>query len=130
MTAAEFIDRAVGLPWARWRSDWAACDCFGLLVLYHREVLGIDLGPVPQTSIAEGFALADGWQECQADEAAACFMAWRDGAPTHCGVMLPGAMVLHAEGSLEHPGSVRVSRLAAVARFYGALRFYRYSPPC
>lgn len=125
MTRGEFIGRAVGIPWVRWRSDWWGADCFGLIVLYFREVLGVDLGPVPQTDIAPGFALADGWAECAADDAQACFMAWRDGAPNHCGVVLPGGFVLHSEGSPEAPGSVRVSRLAAVARVYGDLRFYR-----
>lgn len=128
MTPAEFAARAVGLPWARWRSDWAACDCFGLITLYHREVLGLDLGDVPQTDIAAGFNAAQGWQECSPETGATCFMAWRAGAPTHCGVLLPGAMVLHAEGSQDHPGSVRVTRLAAMRRAYGEIRFYRYAP--
>lgn len=128
MTADEFAARAVGLPWVRWRSDWAACDCFGLLVLYHREVLGIDLGPVPQTDIATGFAESDGWQECGPDDGSACFMAWRNGAPTHCGVVLPGRQLLHAEGSPDHPGSVRISRLTLVRRVYGELKFYHRAP--
>lgn len=127
MSQGEFIGRAVGIPWERWRSDWQKADCFGLIALYHREVLGIDLGPVPQTDIAAGFALADGWVECEAEAGATCFMAWRDGAPTHCGVLLPGSRVLHSEGSPDHPGSVRVSRLAAVAMVYGQIRFYRYT---
>jgi hypothetical protein len=55
-------------------------------------------------------------------------MAWRDGAPTHCGVLLTAGSVLHSEGSDEAPGSVRVSRLAAVRRMYGEIRFYRYAP--
>lgn len=130
MTEAEFITRAVGIPWVRWRSDWDACDCFGLLVLYHREVFGIDLGPVPQTDIAAGFLAADGWRECEPGEAAACFMAWRDGAPTHCGVVVAGRRLLHAEGAPDRPGSVRLSRLQLVARVYGDLRFYRYTAPC
>ena len=126
LTPPEFIARAVGLPWVRWRSDWAACDCFGLIVLYHREVLGVDLGAVPESDIASGFNAAQGWRECGADAGTACFMAWRDGAPTHCGVLLSGAMVLHSEGSPNHPGSVRVSRLAAVQRIYGEIRFYQH----
>lgn len=126
MTQAEFIARAVGVPWVRWRSDWQAADCFGLIILYHREVLGADLGTVPQTDIAAGFSAAQGWQECSPEAGATCFMAWLNGAPTHCGILLPGAMVLHSEGAPDHPGSVRVSRLAAVQRIYGETRFYRH----
>ena len=124
----EFVQRAVGIPWIRWRSDWAGADCFGLIVLWHREVLGIDLGEVPQTDIATGFASTEGWIECDAETGATAWMAWEGGAPTHCGVVLPGAMLLHAEGNEGVAGSVRASRLAAVQRVYGALRFYRYSP--
>lgn len=128
LSPSAFVSRAVGIPWVRWRSDWAGVDCFGLIVLWHREVLGIDLGAVPHTDVAEGFAKATGWAECAPDAGATCWMSWRDGAPTHCGIVLPGAMVLHAEGSAEQPGSVRVSRLTAVARTCGVIRFYRCNP--
>ncbi|KTT17970.1 NlpC/P60 family protein [Pseudacidovorax intermedius] len=131
MTPEQFAARAVGVPWVRWRSDWQAMDCFGLIVLYHRHVLSIELGEVPQTDIAAGFAAAPGWRECGRGAGATCFMAWRDGAPQHCGVLLPGDMLLHAEANEIHPpGSVRVTRLAVAERAYGLLRFYRYHPPC
>ena len=128
MTPAEFVSRAVGLPWIRWRSDWQAVDCFGLIVLYHREVLGIDPGDVPKSDIETGFHAAKGWAECAEQDGATCFMAWKDGAPTHCGVLLPGAMVLHSEGSPDHPGNVRVTRLSVMRRAYGDLKFYKYTP--
>lgn len=129
MTATEFVNRAVGLPWVKWRSDWDAMDCFGLIVLWHREVLGVDLGIVPHTDIAAGFASAAGWVECGPEAGATAWMAWRDDAPTHCGIVLPGKLLLHSEASERDGfGSVRVTRLAAVERVYGALRFYRYSP--
>jgi cell wall-associated NlpC family hydrolase len=127
LTPDQFATRAVGLPWIRWRSDWQAVDCFGLVVLYYRAVLGVDLGDVPQTDIASGFIAAQSWKECESDAGATCFMAWREGAPTHCGIVLTGSMLMHAEGSQEHPCSVRVTRLSAVERVYGALKFYRYA---
>lgn len=131
MTPREFAARAMaapGIPWRKWHASWEACDCFGLIVLYFREVLGIDLGDVPQTDISTGFTAARGWEECSPEAGATCFMAWRDGSPTHCGVLLDGQRVLHAEGSEEISGSVRVTRLAALQRVYGELRFYRYTP--
>jgi cell wall-associated NlpC family hydrolase len=132
MTHAEFVARAMalpGIPWVRWRSDWTGADCFGLLVLYHREVLGFDLGPVPQTDLAAGFAIAPGWSTCSADTGAACFMAWRNGAPSHCGLVLQGGRLLHAEGAPDRPGRVRISRLSVIAQVYGDLTFHRYAPP-
>ena len=127
MTPVEFVDRAVGLPWARWRADWQAMDCYGLVVLWHREVLGVDIGDVPQTDIADGFAEARGWAEVPGPAAGAtCFMSWRGAAPTHCGVLLPGQRVLHAEGRPGQPGNVRITRLRALAQVYGHIRYYRH----
>lgn len=128
MTPAEFAARAVGVPWVKWRADWEAQDCYGLIVLFFREVHGIDLGSVPQTDIASGFAEAQGWIECGPEAGATCWMAWRDGAPTHCGVLLDAQRVLHSEGSEDHPGSVRVSRLSVIQRVYGTIKFYKYAP--
>lgn len=128
MTPQAFAERAVGVPWKKWQSNWAGMDCFGCVVLYFREVLGIELGDVPRTGIAEGFHAAPGWHECEAGAGATCFMAWRDGAPTHCGMLLSPSEVLHAEGSEDHHGSVRVSRLRAVQQMYGLIKFYRYAP--
>ncbi len=128
ITPDQFVARAIGIPWVKWRSDWQACDCFGCIVLYFREVLGIDLGPVPQTDIAAGFERAKGWIECGAEAGATAWMAWRAGSPTHCGIVLSGGRLLHSEGSVTHPGGVRVTRLAAMRRVYGDIRFYRYSP--
>lgn len=128
MTQDEFVNRAIGLPWVRWRSDWSGADCFGLIVLYFREVLGIDLGCVPNMAIEDGFNLATGWQECSPQTGSTCFMCWRDGAPTHCGVVLDALTVLHAEGSQGRGGSTRISRLSAMRKFWPDIRFYKYSP--
>ena len=128
LTQQEFIARSIGIPWVRWRSDWEAADCFGLIVLYFREVLGVDLGAVPQMDIASGFNTVEGWEECDPEDGATCWMAWRHGSPTHCGILVAGGMVLHSEGSDDHPGNVRLSRLAAVQRVYGHVSFYRYNP--
>lgn len=131
LSPEEFVARAMampGIPWVRWRADWRACDCFGLIVLWFREVLGIDLGEVPHTDIAAGFERAKGWVQCGPEAGASAWMAWRGGVPTHCGIVLSGCRLLHCEGSESHPGNVRVSRLAAMERLYGEIRFYRYQP--
>lgn len=129
MTPTEFAARAVGVPWVRWRSDWQSMDCFGLVVLWHREVLGVPMPDVPHTDIAAGFDAATGWTKIDAPEAgASAWMAWRNGCPTHCGMMLTASKVIHSEGSQDKPGSVRVSSLEAIRRVYGTIKFYRYTP--
>lgn len=130
MTAAEFAQRAMqapGIPWVRWRSDWAACDCFGLVVLFYRVVHGLELGPVPQTDIASGFAAARGWRECEAAPGASAWMAFDAGTPPrprHCGVVLDALHLLHSEGQ-EGGGGVRITRLAVMRRLYPDTRFFR-----
>jgi len=127
MTQAEFIARAVGLPWRKWWATWEACDCFGLIVLYFREVRGIDLGEVPQTDIGAGFYAATGWHECGPIPGQTAFMAWRSGAPTHCGLIVDGGMLLHADGTEGRPGNVRLTRLSVMHRQNPDIRFYGYS---
>lgn len=127
MTAIEFVRRAVGIPWVRWGSTWDGADCYGLIVLYCREVLGIELGDVPQTDIAAGFAAASGWVACGQEDGAVGWMAWRDGAPSHCGIVLPGGSMLHSQGADGQGGSVRVTRLAVLRRLYSDITYHR---PC
>jgi cell wall-associated NlpC family hydrolase len=131
LTPDEFASRMVGVPWRRWRSDFEACDCYGMCVLYYRAVLGIDPGDVPQTDIATGFAAARGWIECPRTAGASCFMSWRNGAPTHCGVLIGRDHVLHAQEGypVSETGSVRLTRLAVMQRTCRDLRFYRYEAP-
>lgn len=134
MTAEQFAQRCMavpGIPWVRWRSDWAGMDCYGLLVLFFREVRGVELGAVPQTDIASGFAAARGWVQCEPEPGASAWMAFDASGPRHCGVLLDAGMVLHSEGDEVRGGSVRLTRLAAMRRLYADLRFYRYAgAPC
>lgn len=127
MSPEEFRERAVGVPWVRWRSDWQAMDCYGCILLWHREVLGIDLSDVPMVDMARGFE--DGghaWVECSPEDGATVFFTFRDGAAVHCGVLISSTHVLHSEGSQEHPGNVRVSSLRSIKRMYGTLKTMRH----
>lgn len=125
MTPQEFVDRAVGVPWVRWRSDWEAMDCFGLLILFHREVLGVDLGTVPHVDIKDGFAKATGWVETE--DGATAWMAFKGDSAVHCGVLLPSGACLHSEGSANQPGSVRVTPLRTIKRVFGQVKTFRYA---
>jgi hypothetical protein len=94
------------------------------VVLYFRAVLGIELGSVPHTSIEAGFDAATGWRECGPVPGTTAFMTWRDGAPTHCGVLLSGGRLLHAKEGPTGAGSVQITRLTVMARLCRDLRFY------
>lgn len=125
MTPAEFAGRTVGIPWRKWHSSFEACDCYGLVLLYLKHVSGVDLGEVPHTDIIDGFDRSTDWEQCDAEAGAVGWMAFRDDAPTHCGVLLGPGRVLHAEGGESHPGTVRVARLLAIRQVYGPIKFFR-----
>lgn len=135
MTREQFVAECMRMPamqWVRWAADIERreCDCWGLVTLYFRHVVGVDLGAVPQTDIEAGYWTAhDRWPECEPGAGAVVFMAWADGRPRHCGIVLGGGMLLHAEGDEGRGGSVRLTRLAAMARVYPDLRFHRYAGP-
>lgn len=127
MTPAEFVNRALSVPWVRWGSDWSGADCFGLIVLWHRHVLGIELGEVPQTDIASGFSASPEWVRCTMEPPATCFMAFRNGAPGHCGIVLDQSNVLHSQGNQDVGGRVRVTRIDALQILYDDIQFFRHT---
>lgn len=128
MTPAEFIDRSLSIPWVRGGSDWAGVDCYGLVELWHRHVLGIDVALVEHTDMADGFPKAANFKECAMEAGATCFMGFVDGAPKHCGVLLDHRHVLHAYGEENSScGRVKVSTLSVMRHLYGEIRFYRYT---
>ena len=130
MTQAEFIKRIILKPWVRWAADWDACDCYGLVVMYYRHVLGIELGDVPKTSLAGGIEATDlfsGWREMVEPSLHACgFMSYRGDQPTHCGIYIGGGEVLHSFGSDGIQGHVRVTRVKSMELAYGKIRYYAH----
>lgn len=128
MTPVEFVEKMIGVPWVRWAAEFTGCDCYGLLILYHRHVLGIELGGVPQMAINDGFAVAQGWEECT--EGATAFMCFAGPVAVHCGVILPNGVALHCEGKEDNPGNVRLSRLRSMKVIYGTIKTYRRIGHC
>lgn len=126
MTPDEFVRRAVGVPWRLGGASFAGMDCYGLVELWHREVFGRPLADVAGRDFCVGFQLPPGWHECEAEGGATCFMTWRSGAPTHCGVLLAGGMVLHAQEGrpVAEMGGVRLTRLTIMRRWCPDIRFY------
>lgn len=124
MSPAEFAARCMAMDgprYERWATGWGAADCYGLIALYWREVIGRELQPTPLESMAAGFAvLGSAWAESGPVPGACGFMAWADNGPRHCGVLLPGGELLHTED----PSGPRITRLAAMHRLHPDIRFY------
>lgn len=128
ITLTEFARRMVGVPWVKWRADWQACDCYGLLVMYYRHVLGQDIGQVPHAPFATGLAGLSQWRECPAGTPGEVYVFTKGSDPQHCGVPYGFGRVLHCWGSDNHPGNVRIDRLDALTRLYGGYRTYAHHP--
>jgi len=101
-------------------------DCYGLVVLYYREVLGIDLPDVPHEELAYGFSMIGGaWERTESAVDGVGFMSYRGDTPTHCGLYVGDGWLLHSHGNNEVGGSVRMTKLDAMKRIYGRIEFYR-----
>ena len=130
MTPDDFINVMLGKPWKRFACGYEACDCYGLVVLYYRDVFNIDLGGVPPVDIAEGFGQRrELWPDSLPYHGALVMMYDDFGKEAHCGVMLPSGTVLHCSGNEEQPGNVRVSNLKSLKRIYPEIKFYAYHRP-
>lgn len=126
MTANEFTERMLGVPWKRWASDWHECDCWGLVTLYHKHVLGIDVD-FPRVMLTEGFEmLLPEFKKLDAPESnSTVFLCFYGKIPTHCGIVI-GDTILHSNGSESRPGMVRIDRIRAAEKVYGKLEFYAH----
>lgn len=43
MTTDEFTDRMIGVPWVNRACSFTACDCWGLVTIYYRYVVGAEI---------------------------------------------------------------------------------------
>lgn len=103
----------VGLPWVLGGEDASGVDCWGLVILFYREALGIE---VPATGSANAFSEV---QDPQPHDVA----MFETRLMIHAGVILPNEQLLHVqEGHLSKispAGSWRVG---------GARRNFRWLP--
>lgn len=67
MQPNQFIDRALGIPFAFGRGDWQGSDCWGLVELWYRELLGAELEDrqghgFDHAGLQSGFDAATRWR--------------------------------------------------------------------
>lgn len=129
MTKNEFINKAVGLPWVDRAQSWGSMDCWGLVVMYYRHVIGVELpdvhaldfGDGMKSAIDTGLFLAS--QEPVGDGVIFTAVDPSTGAPCHVGVCVDNRMVLHSN----HGYGVRCDKLDVLKRAYGRLEYYAYT---
>lgn len=110
MSPAEFIERALSVPFADHGSGWDGWSCWGLCRAWYREVLGIDLpahdvgyetaGETRQDRAAIGVMVEAervAWQSVDRPIMGDLLLLRCHARPIHVGVMVDRARFLHAE---------------------------------
>lgn len=133
MNQQEFIDRVIGLPWVDRASSFESVDCWGLVLLYYKHVLGIELPEI--TGYEQGECdTSQGWQSGvhqwqQVDKAAGSglvFTCYKGNKPSHVGITISPTKVLHSRGWVNNPGKVEIHSIRAIERLYGKLTYHKF----
>ena len=127
------MERFIGIPYQPHGRDYDGADCWGILYLYYRDVLG---RPIPSYS-AEMRELefhrheisqlivsekADHWTEVDTPESGDCVLMRVGRDESHVGVFLGGGRMLHSEGP--HPSQIeRMGDMRWRNRIVGYFRY-------
>lgn len=132
----EFTRRAIGVPFVDRGHDYSGWDCWNLLCLFHREVLGISI-----PSYAEGYSdaghsaesrrvLTDlfqkgmaSWRRVESPEPGDVVLLNIGGRPLHVGLAIGGGLMLHTERQI----NTVIERLASPMWARRIEGFYRYA---
>ncbi|HDX8712859.1 TPA: C40 family peptidase [Klebsiella michiganensis] len=125
MTQSDFIGLVNGKPWANRACSFEQMDCWGLVVLHYRHVLGLELHHIA------GYESGDDFITCYEQErahwrrvpvaATGCIAVfYRGEVPAHIGVMISPVKCLHARGEF---GFVRCDSPLALLKVYSKVEY-------
>ena len=115
MTAEQFVERAVCVPFLDKGRDYDGFDCWGLVVCYYRDVLGTALPAYDDyDTVRNHKALvrlftsnAQEWRKVPDAVEGCVALIYRRGLPLHAGVAIcRGSRILHCEervGTIHEP---------------------------
>lgn len=124
----EFISRIEGVPWSNRACSFDAADCWGLVVMYYRHVLGIEVHQTADYEAGRDFITcydADVvfWQRSETFCDEGIFVAWVGSQPVHVGLIL-GGLALHSRGENGH---VRFDAIRTIQKLFTRVEFYQYA---
>lgn len=124
----EFISQIEGVPWSNRACSFDAADCWGLVVMYYRHVLGIEVHQTADYESGRDFMTcydADVvfWQRSETFCDEGIFVAWVGSQPVHVGLIL-GGRVLHSRGQNGH---VRFDAIRTIQKLFTRVEFYQYA---
>jgi len=133
MRQAEFIKKIIGAPWINRSSSFDACDCYGLVELYYRHVLSIELPTIK--GYEKGECDTDqGWQSGihdwkEVDKPSVnglLFTCYKGNQPTHVGIVISPVKVLHSRGNIGHEGKTEIHSIRAIESIYGKITLHKF----
>lgn len=131
MNKNDFIRKILHVEWENRASSFESCDCFGLVLLYYKEVLGVDIPVVKGFADNTDFATCykDGiksWVKSNSpDLDGLMFTSYKGDSPQHVGICIGGGKVLHARGSIEHGGKVQLHSISTIKQIFGRITFHK-----
>lgn len=124
---SEFINRIKLAPWANRACSFDACDCWGLVVLYYRHVLGIEIHHTPDYEAGEDFVTCFTgdvvfWRQVDNPVNDGIFVGYKGTQPAHVGLIV-NRQALHSRGE---GGGVRMDTVMIIERAFTEVRYYVY----
>lgn len=124
----EFISQIEGVPWSNRACTFDAADCWGLVVMYYRHVLGIEVHQTADYESGRDFMTCYDadivfWQRSETFCDEGIFVAWVGSQPVHVGLIL-GGRVLHSRGENGH---VRFDAIRTIQKLFTRVEFYQYA---
>lgn len=128
MSRDEFLSRINGVPWRNRACSFEAVDCWALVVLYYRHVLGIEVHQTPGYESGSDFMTCYEsdivfWRRAETFVDNAMFVAWVGGYPVHVGLIIDGR-ALHSRGENGH---VRSDAIRTIQKLFTRVEFYTYA---
>ena len=125
MTQSEFIGLVNGKPWANRACSFEQVDCWGLVVLYYRHVLGLELHHIAGYESGEEFITCYEqehvhWRRVPVATTGCIAVFYRGEVPAHIGVMISPGKCLHARGEF---GFVRCDSPLALLKVYSSVEY-------
>lgn len=128
MLKSEFLEMVIGIPWHNRACTFEAADCWGLVTLYYRNVLGIELHHSPDYEAGEDFMTCFEsevvyWRAVEKFSDGDIFIAYYGAQPVHVGLIVDGR-ALHSRGE---NGNVRSDQIRTIQKLFTKTEFLRYA---
>lgn len=128
MSKDDFLSRVTGIPWQNRACSFDAADCWGLVVLYYRHVLGIEIHQTPDYESGSDFLTCYDsdvvfWCHTESFSDDGIFVAWIGSNPVHVGLIVDGR-ALHSRGENGH---VRSDAIRTIQKLFTKVEFYQYA---